>query len=594
MGSDSIPTAGDSDDDAKTTAPPDGGHPTDGDRPAPTAADAPADADAARSASDVDAGTDTGTPPHGRHRLARWRRARGPKWLRTGVVAFLVALVGTTLGLQLGGRAEVEIGPFQMQLAAQPSLSGGSQLRIPPLGAISIQSHSGPIRLVARVDGLNESETRQLIADPARIEEATDLTTDDVRSAVTTLALRAVGAGLLGAVLLGALAFRDVRRTALTGGMALVLLAGSGGVAAATLNPSSLSQPRYEGLLTNVPALIGDARSIYSNYGQYQGQLVQILTNMSKVYEAVSSLPTYQPDPNTIRVMHVSDLHNNPTAWRVIGTIGNQFQVNAVFDTGDLTDWGSAAEANLYASNIAALKVPYVFIRGNHDSADVARAVASNPNAVVLDDTVRDVAGLIVAGAGSSRFTPDKTTGDDNAGKEVEAQAGDALAETVQRYNRENEKSVDVMMVHEPAAAQLLKDRGPLVLAGHTHERKVEPLDKDTLLMIEGSTGAAGLRGFQGDTPKSFEMTVLYFAQDGTLKAYDEITVSGAGQSQVELRRVIVGERNAPPPTPSTTVTSTPDGTVSVSPSPTNTQPVIPSPTPSVSPTGSLPPSATP
>ncbi|MFG1923584.1 metallophosphoesterase [Cryptosporangium sp. NPDC048952] len=558
MGSDSIPTG--NSDDSDETAPDHG----------------------ARMTSDQEAVADPEPPAHGRHRLARLKRLRGPKWLRTGVVAFLIALVGTTIGLQIGGRAEVEIGPFQMQLAAQPSLTGGSQLRIPPLGAISIQSHSGPIRLVARVDGLNESETRQLIADPARIEEATDLTTGDVRSAVETLALRAVGAGLLGAVLLGAIAFRDVRRTALTGGMALVLLAGSGGIAAATLKPSSLSQPRYEGLLTNIPALIGDARSIYDNYGQYRGQLVQILTNMSKVYEAVSTLPTYQPDPNTIRVMHVSDLHNNPTAWQVIGTIGNQFQVNAVFDTGDLTDWGSAAEANLYASNIAALKVPYVFIRGNHDSADVARAVGSNPNAVVLDDTVREVAGLVVAGAGSSRFTPDKTTGDDNAGKDVEARSGEALAETVQRWNRENEKSVDVMMIHEPAAAEPLEERGPLILAGHTHERKVEALDKDTLLMIEGSTGAAGLRGLQGDTPKSFEMTVLYFTQDGTLKAYDEITVSGSGQSQVELRRVIIGERNA-----TATVTATPSGTVSVSPSAPNTQPVIPSPAPSLSATGS-------
>jgi predicted MPP superfamily phosphohydrolase len=556
-----------------------------------TSDDTPED-DGARVASGEEDVTEGETPAHGRHRFSRLRRLRGPKWLRTSAAIFLIALIGATLGLQLGGRAEVEIGPFQMQLSAEPSLSGGSQLRIPPLGAISIQSHSGPIRLVARVDGLNESETRQLIADPARIEEATDLTTGDVRSAVRTLALRAVGAGLLGALLLGAVAFRDVRRTLITGGVALVLLAGSGGVAAATLNPNSLSQPRYEGLLTNVPALIGDAQSIYANYGQYQGQLVQILTNMSKVYEAVSTLPTYQPDPNTIRVMHVSDLHNNPTAWQVIGTIGSQFQVNAVFDTGDLTDWGSAAEANLYTSNIAALKVPYVFIRGNHDSGDVATAVAANPNAVVLDDTVREVAGLTVAGAGSSRFTPDKTTGDDNAGKDVEAQAGDALAETVQRYNRENEKSVDVMMVHEPAAAEPLKDRGPLILAGHTHERKVEALDKDTLLMIEGSTGAAGLRGFQGDTPKSFEMTVLYFAQDGALKAYDEITVSGAGQSQVELRRVIVGQRNA---APAATVTATPSGSVTVStPPPANTAPVLPSPSPSVTPSGSPSVSATP
>jgi predicted MPP superfamily phosphohydrolase len=525
----------------------------------------------------VDAG------PAAQSRLKWLKRLRGPRWLRTSVAVFLVALIGVGIGLQLGGRAEVEIGPFQMQLQAQPSFTGGSQLRIPPLGAISIASHRGPIRLVARVDGLNESETRRLIADPARIEEATDLTTGEAKSAIETLAIRAVGAGLLGALLLGAIAFRDVRRTLITGGVALVLLAGTAGTAAATFNPKSVTEPRYEGLLTNVPALIGDARSIYDNYGHYQTQLVQILTNMSRVYEAVSSLPTYQPDPNTIRVLHVSDLHNNPNAWNVIGTISSQFQVNAICDTGDLTDWGSSAEANYYAKNISALRVPYVFIRGNHDSADVAAAVAQNRNAVVLENQVKVVAGLTIAGIGSSRFTPDKTNGDDNAGISAQRRSGEDLSQTVLRYDRESDAHhVDVMMVHEPAAADPLADRGPLILAGHTHARKVEELDKDTLLMIEGSTGAAGLRGFEGNSPKSYEMSVLYFSKDGTLKAYDEITVSGAGQSQVELRRVIIGESNgspSPSPSPSVTVSSS----ESSPPTPSTGALSTPTPTPSPS-----------
>ena len=537
MGSDSIPIGDAGPDDEETGAAP----------------EAPGDTTTAPAAA---------PPAPGRRRLERLKRLTGPRWLRTSVAVFLIALIGVGVGLQLGGRAEVEIGPFQMQLQAQPSVTGGSQLRIPPLGSISIDSHRGPIRLVARVDGLNESETRQLIADPNRIEEATDLTTTDVRSAIETLALRSVGAGLLGALLLGAIAFRDWRRTLITGGVALVMLAGTGGLAAATVNPSSVTEPRYEGLLTNVPALIGDARSIYDNYGHYQTQLVQILTNMSRVYEAVSSLPTYQPDPNTIRVLHVSDLHNNPTAWNVISTISSQFQVNAIFDTGDLTDWGSAAEANYYAKNISALKVPYVFIRGNHDSAEVAAAVAANRNAVVLENQVKTVAGLTVAGIGSSRFTPDKTNGDDAAGLDAQRRSGDELSPTVLRYDRESDtRHVDVMMVHEPAAAEPLVNRGPLILAGHTHARKVEQLDKDTLLMIEGSTGAAGLRGFEGNSPKSYEMSVLYFSKDGALKAYDEITVSGAGQSQVELRRVIIGEKNNASPTPSpSSGTATPSG----------------------------------
>ena len=54
-------------------------------------------------------------------------------------------------------------------------------------------------------------------------------------------------------------------------------------------------------------------------------------------------------------------------------------------------------------------------------------------------------------------------------------------------------------MVHDPKQAAPLDGVVPLVLAGHTHERKVSELDDGTRLMVEGSTGGAGLRGLQGE-----------------------------------------------------------------------------------------------
>ncbi|HEY3001232.1 MAG TPA: hypothetical protein VGJ44_02690, partial [Kribbellaceae bacterium] len=85
-----------------------------------------------------------------------------------------------------------------------------------------------------------------------------------------------------------------------------------------------------------------------------------------------------------------------------------------------------------------------------------------------------------------------------------------------------------------------LADSGPLVLAGHTHKRKITKLDKDTTLMVEGSTGARGLRGIGELEPTPLQMTLLYFSPAGDLQAYDEITVSGAGQSKVELKRTLL------------------------------------------------------
>ncbi len=80
-----------------------------------------------------------------------------------------------------------------------------------------------------------------------------------------------------------------------------------------------------------------------------------------------------------------------------------------VVDTGDINDWGSQPEAS-FVDSISTLRVPYVYIRGNHDSATTAAAVARQPNAIVLDEQVATVGGLTIAGIGDPRFTPDKET----------------------------------------------------------------------------------------------------------------------------------------------------------------------------------------
>jgi hypothetical protein len=110
------------------------------------------------------------------------------------------------------------------------------------------------------------------------------------------------------------------------------------------------------------------------------------------------------------------------------------------------------------------------------------------------------------------------------------------------------------------------------VLAGHTHEREVTRLDGGTLLMVEGSTGGAGLRALQGEFPEPLTCTVLYLdPQTGALTAYDEITLGGLGQTEVTIQRQVV-------PTAAPAVN---DGAVPV--------PTIPAPTPApvpASPTG--------
>jgi len=198
-----------------------------------------------------------------------------------------------------------------------------------------------------------------------------------------------------------------------------------------------------------------------------------------------------------------------------------------------------------FVDSIGSLAVPYVYIRGNHDSALTAAAVGRQPNAIVLENQVRDVKGLTIAGIGDPRFTPDKAAPEPGAAGHQQANIVEASGEKLAATIKASGLKVNVALVHDPASAGALDGVVPLVLAGHLHARHVSTMPKlpdkpTTLEMIEGSTGGAGLRGLEGEAPTPLEMSVLYFDPQHEVQAYDEITLGGTGQTEVTIQRHLV------------------------------------------------------
>jgi predicted phosphodiesterase len=218
-----------------------------------------------------------------------------------------------------------------------------------------------------------------------------------------------------------------------------------------------------------------------------------------------------------------------------------------------------------FTDSIGALGVPYVFVRGNHDSTTTQDAVAAQPNAIVLDNQLATVNGLTIAGIGDPQFTPDKSTHEEQGASAHQAadlldSAGAKLAHTIQQAGQ----PVNLALVHDPAMAGPLDGSVPVVLAGHLHARQVStmpavPGRQKTLLMVEGSTGGAGLRGLEGETPTPLEMSVLYFDPQHALQAYDEITLGGTGQTEVTIQRHVVKDGVASG-TPSASATASSSG----------------------------------
>lgn len=432
------------------------------------------------------------------------------------------------------------LGPFTATLSVRPSTDGKTVVSLAPLGTIELDTHSAPVVVRARVDELRVDEAEAIARDPAILERFETEVVDDAKSAMRALFVRSALAGLAGGVvaaLASALAWRSLVVGAAVSG---VLLAAGIGVTVMTWRAEALAEPRYTGLLTIAPKAVGGVESVIERFGQYRAQLTGLVENVITLYGVGQGLPTLDPADSTIQLLHVSDIHLNPQAFDLMERVVANFQIDAIVDTGDITDWGSEPESRVL-DRIAGLSVPYVWVRGNHDSMRTQDAIAAHPNSVVLDGDARTVAGLRMWGQGDPRFTPDKSQ---PVGPEVELeQAAAAAPQLAAALRAAMPPPVDVVVVHDARLAAEAGNLTPLVLAGHSHEARQGTIGR-ALLLVEGSTGGSGLRALEGTSPDPLTCTVLYFnPTTKRLVAFDRISVEGLGQSGVSIERHVAGPR---------------------------------------------------
>lgn len=473
-------------------------------------------------------------------------------WTRAlGLVA--VVLLGAWLGLLIVGNVRAPVGPMNTTMTLRPSLVGGTKINVSPLGALELHSHVAPVRLDVNVDQLDPVRAQALVDHPERISGLQDEIASDVQHGTLDLALRSCVAVVAGATALGLAVYRRPRRALAAGGIALALLTASGGTALATWNPNSVLEPKFSGLLSSAPSVVGNARSIVTEFDVYQKELARLVTNVTKLYDVTSTLPAYAPDPSTIRVLHVSDIHLNPASWKIIASLVKQYDINVIVDSGDTMDHGTAAE-NGFLDPIANLGAPYVWVRGNHDSVITQQYLEGMKNVHVLDEgRAVSVAGLRFAGMGDPQYTPDRSK---NPGQLPSEELAGARLASALRDQEAAGTPVDVAIAHNPDAARQADGEVPLALAGHLHHQEMEVMKYGTRLRIEGSTGGSGLRAVEGKYPDPIEASVLYLDRDTRrLQAWDEIKLGGLGLTTAEVSRHLPKE-NQPGATPSPTSSS--------------------------------------
>ncbi|WP_432502157.1 metallophosphoesterase family protein [Kineococcus arenarius] len=447
----------------------------------------------------------------------------------------VVAVACTAAALAVPGAGAVRrgVGSVTARLSLALAARGGTRVELPPLGRLTMDTHSGPLAVRVGVEDVDPAAARGVLTGAVPREELVRDVEADVRSALRALALRSAAVALLAGALACALVFRDPRAVAVGAAAVLAGLAATGAVVAATARPQAITRPACTGLLARAPALAGAARNARTDFGAYGERLAQLVSGVTRLHARLQDLPGTSTGDGT-RVLWVSDVHNNPQAYSLVRTLVEQHDVQAVVDTGDSTDLGTDVE-NRQLAGIADLPVPYLWVRGNHDSAATQAYLATLPNVRVLDDgATAQVAGLRFAGTGDPRFTPVKRLQEAPGAAAAElARAGEALARAVDA----SPEPVDVALVHEPSMAPPLHGHVPLVLDGHVHERRSRRRG-GTLELTQGSSGGAGLRMLDGGRTLPLQLSVLHFdPATRALVAVDEITVAGLGQQRVLVER---------------------------------------------------------
>lgn len=432
-----------------------------------------------------------------------------------------------TLGLLPAVRHEA--GPATFEAALAPG-SGRTVLRVPPLGTVAAGTHTPPVGLRMTLSEVDVPRLTARVGDASARAALADAVEDDLRALGPRLVWQScLGAAAVGAVVAALLPRRKPSYVVAGATGAAVTAAGLLVGAAASFDVAAFEQPHFTGALVRAPVVIDALQSGQVTLGSIQSRYETAADRLSELLTLVAE-PNRDPADDSVAILHVSDIHSNPLGVQLARRLAEQFDVDAVLDTGDLTNFGVTLESRI-GRLVERIDVPYFLVPGNHDSAANEAALDRVSNLTVLDGDVAEVEGIRILGWGDPTDTNWNNIPPEEAA-ELRVEEGEETAAEVELV------APDVLAVHDSRLAEASFGEVPLVLAGHYHRRIAEEED-GTLVLAVGSTGATGLKFFV-EAERDYEAEVLYF-REGRAVAVDYVRFSGLGGDFV-IERDALGE----------------------------------------------------
>lgn len=448
------------------------------------------------------------------------------------ILAALLCVAGAAAAVNTFADAEFSDGGMRYAASIWLFVKGETRLSLPPLGTAYARTHWAPVRLQLELRGVTPVLLHEM-GDGRDLRAAVLAGTEERarRAALGTALLAVMLAGLGGAAALAVLRRARLRLLPALGAFALgaASCAALLGAAYAGYDLDRLRQPRYEGVLASAPWIMSVLTESLAGLDRLGSAFEAMAENLPRLLEqGETGAPMSEPGDD-LRVLHVSDIHNNRAAFGLIKSLVRNFEVDLVIDTGDLTDYGSTFESGVYAE-IGGLGVPYVFVSGNHDSPAIVQALKELGNVRIAGGEPIEIRGLRILAA------PDPSSREPLSA----IAGGDELrlaAERLFALWRGMKDKPDLVAAHNPALLGGLIGKAPVLLHGHDHRASLREI-RGSLLEDAGTTGAAGLRGLASGEDVPYTVMLQYWRRGSgerpALLAVDAVTVDGLnGRLQV-------------------------------------------------------------
>lgn len=413
----------------------------------------------------------------------------------------LIALLAVAAAAALFSATRFTTGAFEFTVQLVPLQRGDTVICLPPVGELSAATHRSPFLLkitLLNIDlDLFVSNLESLAASGNRAYFETQLREKLGFFLLRLTILSSLCAAGIALILPGR---RKGWRALLSGVLAaLLFITLFSTTLAAPYDLGAFNSPSYKGILEAAPWVVGLADQALATLGTVGERLELMTTNLQALSQQLEQVTP--PADSGIRVLHVSDIHNNPAAFNFIEKVVASFQIDLIIDTGDLTDYGTELETE-FSARFASLPVPYLFVPGNHDSPRVLDFVRRE-GVIVLDGAPVEVGGLRVAGIAdpSAANLAMETAPEHILRKNAFAAARDFATAG---------EAPDVLAVHHPLIGEQLIGKVPLILSGHTHRASFRS-EGGSILVNAGTAGAAGVRGLHAPEENPYSVAVLYF-----------------------------------------------------------------------------------